>query len=1313
MSRQGKKHSWWRWLIGVIVLLAVVVTVLFLYINRGVFIQRHVLPRVSAMLGTPVVADRIDFSVFNRLSMSGLRVGDEASPILIAELVRIRWQLRPTLGGNLTLDEVLAENVTVDTSSEELMHLLAQLPPSEPSEEPVRIDLRTLALKNIDITYRHGDAVATVTDLNVALDNLRNGQPFTLAVDGGLLVVQGEDRLSSPNMTLTAKGTMNEELLPVELMANGAMPLGGQVAGISLDDRSITLDANVVHNNSRLAIDETALRMLYRGETESELLLSGSLDTTTSEGSITTRLAMPNANLLNLIGALAGGISFGDTSVNYAGELAVAPQVEALSFTGDLEVRDFVVRTQDASFDGTFAPLTITGGHAISYSKADRSLSIERLQLDIAENERQLARLWLEKPLTMSLSGNGSVPEGERAMLSLRVERLELARFKALLPPELPVNLDAAVATSSYDIQLTAAGGIGITGTQSVEGIGLPQLDVPPLTITQQLTAEGMLNISNYTVTVRDYSLQVTGNEERYLSVALQEPLEGSFPFLGTASFSDATVRITNDGFPLRLPAENAEALAIDAGVLTFDLIARLTRKGNAADLNGSVTLTDLSMQMGGQAFPPLNLVQEIDASFVNLQTGDRLEGTIDLKTRTPNRSGQPVMLAALSLADIYMTHDSENAGATLRLETLDLHVLASLLPPGLLPVDLGNPKVAMLGKLAKSGQNAEISGSFSIKSLHPTLPQTPSAKLPALDIETELDARFALDTQVLQLDRLTAEVTEDGHRIVNLSLQEAATIDPAGAMPIIPIRVTVQGLDLARYQAMLPAELGVRKLGGTVEVKLTASAGSGEQIFLADMAVNLKDIVLEKPGLTLTQPASFAMNMRGEVGKDQMLQVRNGEISLQAGPELQLQSVMEAAIDTTGQARMSTLQLTVTNPVDLQRLLALVNTETDSPTEPATPPPPGPEETGIPKLPTDLWLITTLQAKELRYGALIATDSVVRIELKEGKLTIDDTGLKLNGSPMAIGAMLNTQPDAPPFTFDFAATDMPLDPFIQTFAGNLPVRITGGLKAMNLGLNGEGLTPAALRDALAGDAVLELSSLQVEQAEGLFGTLLDALVLKQFDLTMQDLKFNAGGGKAQVQNGTISTPGMSILGQDMRFTWDGTVSFREGWVPNLTIVPAFQGALAQRLLDKKLTLTQGEDGYWVAPPLKIQSASLSTTEIAAMGLNYGIALGRIDKKYGAAAQGLGVLGDLLKKPDATAQPQSEAQRQQKSQDTIKSVLDLLEKKEEPKTEEPTTGEPAGTTEDAAAPQETPKEPEKKKSGSDALQDALRGILPR
>jgi uncharacterized protein involved in outer membrane biogenesis len=359
-----KRRGWLRLLLGAAVVLLILIVAAYFIVTSAAFLKSAVLPRVSEAIGAEVTVSDASIHPFSEIELSNLKVQARGQPPLVtASEIRVRYHLWDVLHGNLRVDEIalvspamaLVENPDGSSNLDPLLKALQTKPsaaakPAQPTKpsKPLQIDLRRFTLSNASIVkvqnYAGGHRdLLELTNVNVTLTNLQNGQTANLQLDAALRIAKKPPAGAGGSLEAGIKGSFQFALTP-DLKpgaVKGETHLDVSSASGMFDNFS-TFSAALDCDATPSEIKQLDLHFEKAGAPLGELVVSGPLDLEKMEGQLQLKLQGIDRRLLNLAGA-AQGLDFDSTTISSTNEITLTNAGGVIAATGRFNAGKFQV----------------------------------------------------------------------------------------------------------------------------------------------------------------------------------------------------------------------------------------------------------------------------------------------------------------------------------------------------------------------------------------------------------------------------------------------------------------------------------------------------------------------------------------------------------------------------------------------------------------------------------------------------------------------------------------------------------------------------------------------------------------------------------------------------------------------------------------------------------------------------------------------------------------------------------------------------------------------------------------------------------
>jgi hypothetical protein len=1210
----------------------------------------------------------------------------------------------------------------------------------DPQLQPTGATLKT----TLDLTAQvsGNDIAAKGVSVSAKLPGLQGGD-FAVDVAAALDWQGPTGRMQIAPATLRLTGGLDAQFMPTGVELAGVAPLAGKVGPVPLDGRRGQLTASIVREGQTLRLARFEASALHGETVDGQLALTGTVALQPLGADLQLTAGLPRPDLLNLVGSLVKDFQFGQTTLAYQAHVTAANGGQQVALQGELAVKELTVSSAALKL-APLAPLTITSTHQVALDRQAGVLTLEALKGSVLAGGREAASLVLDRPATVAFGAQSAAgPAVSPATLRLATDRLDLALLRPLVPviPGPPAKAGAppgpailfAFGGGLLDTSIRAVvsdGGKAVeaTGKVAVSQLAATVMDAPLADLRG--AAEFALNAVMQpdlgpAVTVSKLDVVAGQGAAEWSHVELQSPVTVTLPPGQPPQATPVSVRLAGKlGLAVAKPFVPASVpVKLDQSAASYDLTVRAEGLTQLVTVRGSAGVEGLGAIAG-----PLSLAGIGASSDFALECRDLAKLTIPaLEARVVQRDGGTTRRLV---------------GATLKGD-LDLKALAGQLAVGVesnlaeaLPtaqalvgdLDLGQAALRYDGTIGIGAKAQEIAAQGELRIARLTA-SSRQRSLPAwqpLDLTARHDVAVNLATKLATLKVAQLTVASQGAELVRAGLAQPGTLALDPTVKSLPLALTylVKELDLASLAPLVPPSVGLTGLAGKLGVDGKADVTLQPITANVQVKTTLTGLALTKAGAGTLQPLDLESALRLDCDlQQQTAMLHQAEVKLAARNGARLALTADGQFDLALQGRPSRLHADLPEPLDLmlwQQVWVADKTKPAPTTRPA--PKPAPEEPkGEPFDLKRVWLTITAMVAKVLYGEIVASNVTFAAELKDGVLKITDTGLNLNGGTVGLGALVDLRDMAvPAFDADVALKQIPLAPFMATLAPKSPVGLTGGLKDVTVKVAGKGNAWEQLKQTLIAQAALQVDQVGVNRLDGWTGTLVEQLLLQNFDLNLSDLQFSGGGGNVALAKGLLTVPNLTFDAKRVRLAWDGNVDLNHGALPNLKLAPSVDAALGQKLVGQGLKLTAQPDGMYAAPPLALKGEIWKTSNLLKLGLSYGVALGKIDAKYQGLGEGLEsveALKGLFSKPKegATDQPKPTAT------DVLKGIGGAVLKateKEQPK--QPAPAEPAPVekappaTQPAqpapAAPTEAKPKSEKEKQ-KEALEEAGRNVL--
>jgi hypothetical protein len=771
--------------IGFLILLVV----LYLVATSTAFLRSVILPRVGKSMNATITVSDASISPFSRVVLKGLKVTPNGKETLLtAQEVRARYSLFKIIGGTIKVDEIaivspVVEIITAPDGSRNIDPILASQKdePKKKDEksEPPKVDLNKFALNNaiVRTINIHGNGsrdVSELSNVNVTLDDLRNGQTAKLALSGDVKLANnppgGQQGALQAKLNGNFSAGFSKDLKPTTIQGSSQFNVQNSSGTLAeLTGLSAQLNTDVTPTEVR----QVALQFKKGNTALGEVRAQGPLDLNKMEGQVNVLVLNIDKQVLNLAGA-ASGMDFGPTVINSTNQIQFANQGQTIGALGQLGIAKFSVKR-----DGqTTPPLDLQLAYAVAVNNAGKSADVRAFTLNGVQQNRSVLKGELTSP--MRIAWGGSAPAAGDSTFRLIVDSLNLADWKALIGDiagklNLTLNLNSQQSGKQLALDVTSQiDGFAIAlGTNKIQNV------------TVALRTRGQATDLKQ-ISVPELRLETTHAGQPMLTVA------GNVRIDHDAKTSDA--QLTVDGAMPTLLKTFARADAnASSGALNGQL--HVTQKGDAHGVVGKVALVSFNGEFGEQKFNNFGVTADLDAQNKGaemelrklsgaLTGGGRPGGSFDVtgKYNSAKQTGQ---------FDLKLANLNENAAR-----------------PFLEPIFKGKQLVSIAVNGNASARytpnaDASIKADFKVANLAVRDPKKRNPQAP-LEAGFKLDATQKRDVMELQKCELTLTPTARAKNIVQITgrLDRSQTNAMQGKL-----KVTSDSLDVTPYYDLVAGD--------------------------------------------------------------------------------------------------------------------------------------------------------------------------------------------------------------------------------------------------------------------------------------------------------------------------------------------------------------------------------------------------------------------------------------------------------------------------------------------------------------------------
>jgi len=601
----------------------------YFVVTSSAFFKRVILPRASQAVGGEVTVADASISPFSEITLRQLAVKTTGSePLLQAEEVHLRFSLSSILGGTLKFDEITISSPVIQIvenadGTSNLDPLLKQAAPTASEPAPAsatpQVDLKNFSLKNatirrVKILKEGGREVAELSALNIALDQLGNGQAGKVTTDAVFKYTRPDSDVLEARSTGHLEFTLGTDLMPQTMTASIEEEIVRAEGSLSeMAGHRTTLTADI----SPTEVKEFSQRFLKGAQLLGEVKISGPLDLTKKEGRLKLEIAKIDRQVLNLIGAPLG-IDFGTTTLDATTEISLTQGGSRIAVNGQVNAGRFSL-TQNSQ---TTPPIDLQVAYDVMINATESTALLQTLTLNGTQNQRQLMRGALTQPMTLAW---GNAAAAGDSSFDLAVTGFNIADWKSLL------GESVSKGNLSLDLKLVSKQGgkqLALGLTSQITDLSMALGDTPIAQAALALKLDGEVN--DFTkVNVSDFRLDLTTKSQPALTV------------FGSAGYDGSSLN-------LQTQIEAVMSRLVGSGPTTpLDMGVKL----DGSFANEVFDLRQLQVALTPTARAPKN---ELNAS-----------GRIDLSTPGMTKGGLNVKSDTLDLTQLYDMFSNQSADAT------------------------------------------------------------------------------------------------------------------------------------------------------------------------------------------------------------------------------------------------------------------------------------------------------------------------------------------------------------------------------------------------------------------------------------------------------------------------------------------------------------------------------------------------------------------------------------------------------------------------------------------------------------------------
>jgi uncharacterized protein involved in outer membrane biogenesis len=799
--------------------LMVLIVAGYFVVTSSAFLKGVILSRVGSALNAAVTVSDAEVHPFSAIILRDLKVQATGQPPLItASEVRVSYHLFDILGGNFHVDEItlaaptfeLVENADGSSNLGQMLKTSPSQPsaekkpaPSGPVSKPLRIDLGKLTLSNANIlkikNYADGHRdLAALTNVNVTLTNLKNGQAAKLALSANIRI---ENNAPGSNGVLTAsfEGNLNGSFNPDMKLdsADGGVNFtvsqaDGMYAGF--DTFGAVLDCDI----TPAEIKKLTLHFQKAGIALGEVSVAGPFDAEKMEGKLAVELRGIDQRLLNLAGAKSG-LDFGTSRIDSTNEIELAKAGATITATGSFNAG----KVQLTRAGQTTPTLDLSAAYDVTVDRTAQVATLRSLNLNGTQNNAPLLSAQLASPMSLAWGG-GTGGMGDAAF-DLAVTSLNLADWRPFLGDlasagnvglKLKVSSHQGGKQIGFDLTTDAANLTVQLGSNQISQVGIT------LDAHGQVVGFKQITLSNYTVQVALQDLP-----------ALAASGSGNYD-LGTGD-ADTQVKL-QAALARLLQALPQPGLKVSSG--DVELNARVTQKQQTQTLAGDLALTHFNGQSGANEFLGYSSQLKLDVASSPAQIQiNRLAGSF---SQNGNSGGDFELTGTVKPAQ-------QSAAVSVKFSGLNENALRPFMEPLLAGKKLAS--VSVNGMV--SGQYDPRAGSAVKADLQVTnlIVNDSRQQFPAPPLAASLQVDATLDQQAADVRQFQITLTPTALAANQLQFSGQVNFSKTNAIQG-NLKLAADSLDLTSYYDLFTGGTNAATATATNVAAASSSANAGQE---------------------------------------------------------------------------------------------------------------------------------------------------------------------------------------------------------------------------------------------------------------------------------------------------------------------------------------------------------------------------------------------------------------------------------------------------------------------------------------------------
>jgi len=449
------------------VLAALLLVFAWFFLTGSWFLTSVALPFLGSRAGVPIVADRVDLSLFHsRIVFEKLRIGPASRPLFTADRGEGVFARSMLFGGPLKFSDVSLDGAALtlyyhhDDRNWSVFPAEPEPDTAKPEaddgeKEPFRIDLSAVTVRDSRFRMIFGDPEAgsafELSGLNFTADRFANGEPFSINGAAKLRLASSRaNHIDAGETKFSWSSKLRKNLAPEEFQGKFVFSgLFGSISGEPLNDGSLDIAFRGGLKDDRLKLEKFTMLQSQGGRVQSDVELSGEAGLHPVEIRAEVDIRRLSEEVTSLLFDLGCGFNPGRAAIQYRGGFSYGHR--RLAATGTLRVD----RSGDAMFGLeriALPPFRLDGEHDFAIDLEDSSIDLRRFALTLSERDREAASFRLRRPIRYSWRLDGGTEE-QRAVFDFNCDAFDLKLLRLLTPNESAFRFNSGILTSK--LQLT------------------------------------------------------------------------------------------------------------------------------------------------------------------------------------------------------------------------------------------------------------------------------------------------------------------------------------------------------------------------------------------------------------------------------------------------------------------------------------------------------------------------------------------------------------------------------------------------------------------------------------------------------------------------------------------------------------------------------------------------------------------------------------------------------------------------------------------------------------------------------------------